>query len=146
MVWQIGDYGFKLRLSPKIPDHLGEAGPEALARLVGPDTRPRFWAIHPGGKAIVDRLAEIFELKPGQVQASRSVLSQVGNVSSATILFVLETLRQQLRAEAPDQEDIRGVAMAFGPGLVIEMADLVYVPPAGHLVKTEAADAKMVVA
>jgi predicted naringenin-chalcone synthase len=129
MVWQIGDHGFTLRLSPKIPDHLGDAAPAALDDLLGYRIWPDFWAIHPGGKAIVDRLAEIFQLEPEQVEASRTVLSRVGNLSSATILFVLQALRQQLRPAGTGRKRINGVAMAFGPGLVIEMARLTYVPP-----------------
>lgn len=129
MIWQIGDHGFALRVSPKIPGHLAEAAPAALKTLWGNHARPHFWAIHPGGKAIIDELAAIFELKPDQVLASRSVLSRFGNLSSATILFVLDELRQTLRRQADGKRKIEGVAMAFGPGLVIEMARLVYVPP-----------------
>ncbi len=128
MVWQIGNHGFALRLSPQIPEHLAEAAPAALSGLMGEQSWPGFWAIHPGGRAIVDRLAEIFELKPEDVAASRSVLRHFGNLSSATILFVLDEIRQQLSQVRPVAGRTEGVAMAFGPGLVIEMARLVYVP------------------
>lgn len=130
MIWQIGDHGFVLRLSPKIPDHLAEAAPAALNKLVGSYTWPCFWAIHPGGKAILDRLATIFGLEPEQLRASRSVLRCFGNLSSATIFFVLDELRHKLRHEKTNGHEIEGVAMAFGPGLVIEMARLAYIPPA----------------
>ncbi len=126
MAWQIGNYGFNLRLSPRVPDHLAEAAPEALDALFG-SQRPAFWAIHPGGRSIVDRLAEIFELDEGQVAASRHVLREVGNVSSATILFVLAETRRRLRAQPYPAHSLPGVAMAFGPGLVLEMARLSYV-------------------
>jgi len=129
MIWQIGNHGFVLRLSPRIPQHLAEAAPSALETLLGSAAWPHFWAIHPGGKAILDRLAAIFELKPEQLQASRSVLCRFGNLSSATIFFVLDELRRQLRHEAVNGKKIEGVAMAFGPGLVIEMARLSYIPP-----------------
>jgi predicted naringenin-chalcone synthase len=129
MVWQIGNHGFVLRLSPKIPEHLAKTAPVALKKLLGNSAWPRFWAIHPGGKAILDRLAGIFNLKSECLQVSRSVLERVGNLSSATIFFVLDELRHKLRQEAVDGKKIGGVAMAFGPGLVIEMARLVYVPP-----------------
>ncbi|HXW01276.1 MAG TPA: type III polyketide synthase [Anaerolineae bacterium] len=129
MVWQIGDYGFALRLSPQIPDHLAEAAPAALQTLLNGDPRPQFWAIHPGGRAIVDRLVDIFQLKPEQVTASRSVLRQFGNLSSATIFFVLAELQRKLSREVVGKK-VEGVAMAFGPGLVIEMARLAYIPPA----------------
>lgn len=147
MVWEIGDYGFTLQLSPKVPHHLAEIAPAALQALFA-DARPHFWAIHPGGRAIVDRLAQIFDLAPDQVAASRTVLRDYGNLSSATILFVLDELRRTLRQERQQAAIVHnghtraihkngigaearspaGVAMAFGPGLVIEMARLAYVP------------------
>lgn len=139
MVWQIGDHGFVLRLSPQIPEHLAEAAPAALENLLGKGGRPDFWAIHPGGKAILDRLAAIFDLEPEQVQASRAVLRCFGNLSSATIFFVLDELRRQLRHEIAPGQKLEGVAMAFGPGLVIEMAGLSYVPPAaGEMIRERA--------
>jgi len=157
MVWQIGNHGFTLRLSPRVPEHLADIAPTALRTLFEAE-RPGFWAIHPGGRAIVDRLAEIFQLDANQVAASRSILRQYGNLSSATIMFVLQEIVNDLypspssrfvsgngqyiahrngprhnRAESVPRamehgEDISGVAMAFGPGLVIEMAHLTYVP------------------
>jgi predicted naringenin-chalcone synthase len=130
MVWQIGNHGFVLRLSPQIPEHLAEAAPVALGALFGNRSPPGFWAIHPGGPAIVDRLSAIFQLAPEQVAASRSVLRRFGNLTSASIFFVLEELRQRLRRRTATSEKLEGVAMAFGPGLVIEMARLVYLPPA----------------
>ena len=132
MAWQIRDHGFVLRLSPQIPHHLAEAAPVAIQALFG-SASPQFWAIHPGGRAIVDRLAEIFELTPEALAASRSVLRQYGNMSSATILFVLEALRQTLAhtmaRNGREHSPATGVAMAFGPGLVVEMSRLTYVPP-----------------
>ena len=138
MVWQIGNYGFTLRLSPQIPEHLAEAAPTILTKFM-PDTRPDFWAIHPGGSAIIDRLAKSFKLDESQVAASRAVLRDYGNLSSATILFVLAELQRSFvnqsqnaalaSATISERKPLTGVAMAFGPGLVIEMAQLDYVPP-----------------
>lgn len=150
MVWEIGDHGFVLHLSPQIPEHVANAAPAALHHLFDGKT-PAFWAIHPGGRAIVDRLQKVFALNPTQVEASRAILRRFGNLSSATILFVLDELRQSF-AKAPshlattlpssrravtngsapadvDSDGIcSGVAMAFGPGLVIELARLSYIP------------------
>ncbi len=130
MVWQIGNYGFVLRLSPQIPDHLADAAPTALHALFGNHSHPHFWAIHPGGRAIVDSLNAIFQLAPEQTMATRSVLRRFGNLSSATAFFVLAELQQRLRQRTGVTEKLEGVAMAFGPGLVIEMARLVYISPA----------------
>jgi predicted naringenin-chalcone synthase len=132
MVWQIGDHGFMLHLSPDIPRHLAEVAPRAFAALLAGRPTPRFWAIHPGGRAIVDRLVELFDLAPEQVAASFAVLRRYGNMSSPTILFVLDEQRARLRDE-PRSNTVAGVAMAFGPGLVIEMAHLTYVPPLEQL-------------
>jgi predicted naringenin-chalcone synthase len=134
MAWQIRDHGFVLRLSPQIPNHLAQAAPAALQTLFG-SRPPQFWAIHPGGRAIVDRLAEIFELSAETLTATYSVLRRYGNMSSATILFVLEAMRQNLGRHTAGNghhpANLTGVAMAFGPGLVVEMGRLTYVPPPG---------------
>ncbi len=130
MAWQIGNHGFTLRLSPRVPNHLAEVAPAALTRLFAQES-PHFWAIHPGGRAIVERLANIFSLTSAQTAATLHTLRDYGNMSSATILFVLAELQRRWQAEAlhssTDPAPRRGVAMAFGPGLVIEMARLIYV-------------------
>jgi predicted naringenin-chalcone synthase len=137
MVWQIGNHGFTLHLSALIPERLGEAAPHALGTLVADPSALGFWAIHPGGRGIVDRLAAIFGLTQEQLAPTRTVLRNFGNMSSPTILFVLHELRQRLRR--PHARSTNGVAMAFGPGLVTEMAHLVYVPAravGGHVLET----------
>jgi len=139
MVWRIGDHGFTLHLSPDIPRRLGEIAPRALAALLAGRGMPRAWAIHPGGRAIVDRLVELFELAPEQVAPTFEVLRRYGNMSSPTILFVLAELREQLRRTARD-EAVSAAAIAFCPGLIVEMAHLSYLPSQlsfGHLAKLE---------
>lgn len=126
MAWQIGDHGFVMRLSPDVPRHAGSLATSALATLLDQQPAPTFWAIHPGGRAIVDRLAELLQLSPAQTAASYSILRQYGNMSSPTVLFVLRELLDQLRSSALP---VDGVAAAFGPGLVTEMAALTYLPP-----------------
>jgi predicted naringenin-chalcone synthase len=126
MVWQIGDHGFELKLSPRIPKHLSEVAPQILKDLF-PQSNPDFCAIHPGGPAILDELQAILGLDAGQMQASRSILRNYGNISSATILFVLDEIRRTLHSPQT------GVAMAFGPGLTVEMVRLIYQPQPRHL-------------
>lgn len=126
MAWQIGDHGFVLRLSAQVPAHLAEIAPAALEVLYGAE-RPDFWAIHPGGRAIVERLGEIFALTADQLAATAQILRDYGNMSSATILFVLHKLQDTLQQKWQTQQGDQGVAMAFGPGLVIEMARLRFV-------------------
>lgn len=127
MGWQIGDHGFVMRLSPDVPRQVGELASSALTTLLAGQLPPSFWAIHPGGRAIVDRLAEQLDLTPAQTAASYGVLRNYGNMSSPTILFVLRAVREELRAA---ERPAHGVAAAFGPGLVTEMAYLTYVPAA----------------
>jgi predicted naringenin-chalcone synthase len=132
MVWEIGNHGFTLRLSPRIPDHLSDVAPTELAKLMQ-NERPQFWSIHPGGRAIVDNLQTIFELPDDLLAPTRRVLADFGNLSSATILFVLAEQRRRFMAANIESGNLRptiGVAMAFGPGLTIEMARLTYVPQA----------------
>lgn len=127
MAWRIGDHGFVMQLSSQIPRMLGQVAPQALEALFENATDPRFWAIHPGGRSIVDQIEQVFNLTPEQVAPSRAVLRRYGNMSSPTILFVLKNLQERLR-EQQLLEGQEGVAMAFGPGLVTEMARLTYYP------------------
>jgi alkylresorcinol/alkylpyrone synthase len=127
LVWTIGDHGFILRLSPEIPRHLGEHAPRALATLLAGLPLPQFWAVHPGGPAIVKRLAEVFHLQPEHLTPTYDILRDYGNMSSGTILFVLQKVHDRLRRKGGVQA-LPGVAVGFGPGLVIEMAHLTYFP------------------
>jgi predicted naringenin-chalcone synthase len=120
MTWTIGDEGFTMVLSSYVPHIIGDHISGALEPLLG-DTDPRtveHWALHPGGRSIVDRVEAQLGLDPTQLKPSRAVLSEFGNMSSATVLFVLE----RILAEAASGERI--CAIAFGPGLTVESAML----------------------
>ncbi|WP_424767625.1 type III polyketide synthase [Paenibacillus sp. sgz302251] len=125
MVWEVGNYGFDLYLSTKIPKLIGEWIPSEVERLCG-DYRPELWAIHPGGRGIVDTLQARYGLRDEQVAPSLSVLREIGNVSSATILFVLDAMRKQLQKKG--SAGAGGIALAFGPGLTAEMIKIAYAP------------------
>ncbi|MDQ0201985.1 type III polyketide synthase [Neobacillus ginsengisoli] len=126
MVWEVGDYGFDLYLSPNIPKLIGQFVPEQVKHLLRDDQKPDIWAIHPGGKGIIDKLEEIFELTEEQTRPSRNVLRNFGNMSSATILFVLNEMRQEL--QALHSKSASGLALAFGPGITCEMIQITYLP------------------
>ena len=128
MTWKIGDHGFALHLSHRIPDHLAQAAPPGLGQLFPDGQRPEVWAIHPGGKAIVDQLVETFDLAPEDTAASLRTLRRVGNLSSATMVFVLRELLEQMEKRPRGTRGQVGVAMGFGPGLVLEMARLWFEP------------------
>ncbi|HEV3417104.1 MAG TPA: type III polyketide synthase [Pirellulales bacterium] len=119
MSWRIGDHGFEMTLSPRVPDLIAtQLRPwleSWLARggMTLPDVRS--WAVHPGGPRIVTQVAAGLELPENATFVSQQVLKDCGNMSSATILFILERLMAQ-NAPRPC------VALAFGPGLVVEAA------------------------
>lgn len=121
MAWTIGDLGFDIALSSYVPKIIGTNIRDAVQPLLGSSRLHlddvRTWAVHPGGKAIIDKVAESLELDADQVAASRKVLREYGNMSSATVLFVLREILT--RTDAPSREDV--CAMAFGPGLTVEM-------------------------
>lgn len=127
MVWRLGDSGFDIRLSRYVPaileSHVGGALESILARLGASDDPPHF-AIHPGGRAILDKVESALKLKPAQLSASRSILARYGNMSSATILFVLA----HLLSSANNRVAKPVVAAAFGPGITIESGLLTLLP------------------
>jgi predicted naringenin-chalcone synthase len=117
MTWDVTDLGFRMGLSPRVPDvlekYVGEVVDELLGRhgLAVPDVAG--WAVHPGGPRIVDVVAEQLALPAAAVEASRQVLRDHGNCSSATVLLVLEELRPRVPVGG------HVVLMAFGPGLTL---------------------------
>jgi alpha-pyrone synthase len=112
--WWIGDQGFAMHLSGDVPARIGEALREQGlgGRLFGPPDAVDAWAVHAGGRSILDAVEGALGLAPAALAASRSVLARFGNMSSATLMFVL--------AELFDSAVVNGVAVAFGPGLAAE--------------------------
>jgi predicted naringenin-chalcone synthase len=119
MSWRIGDHGFRMTLSPSVPDTIRSHLRGWLKEWLGGNglglADVATWAVHPGGPRILTAVADALDLPPEANAVSREVLSEFGNMSSATILFILDRLRSQ-GAPRPC------VAMAFGPGLVVEAA------------------------
>ena len=116
ITWNVGDTGFDMLLSGKVPGAIREAlSGRADAILQGvPVADIDLWAVHPGGRTVLDAVQSALELPDCALAPSRSVLRRHGNMSSPTVVFVLKDILE--RAE-PGQ---RGCAMAFGPGLVAE--------------------------
>jgi predicted naringenin-chalcone synthase len=119
MSWRIGDHGFAMTLSPRVPDVIRRHLRPWLAAwlrqhgLAVEDIGS--WAVHPGGPRILQACAESLPLAPPQLAVSRDVLAAFGNMSSPTVLFILERLQAQ-QASRPC------VMLGFGPGLAIEAA------------------------
>lgn len=126
MIWEVGNHGFDLYLSPSIPRLIGEHVPAEIKRLLEGAPKPELWAIHPGGRGIVDIMQETFALSDGQTSASRAILRNYGNMSSATILFVLSEMKRMLGEEGAGYKE--GIALAFGPGVTAEMIRIAYSP------------------
>ena len=119
MGWRVGDHGFEIELSARVPGLVGEVlgatVDEWLEGLGRSRQEIESWAIHPGGPRILEAATEALGIPTEAVEVSREVLRDYGNLSSATLVFVLERL---IRREAPRP----CVALAFGPGLTIEAA------------------------
>lgn len=114
--WDITDRGFAMHLSGEVPARIAEGLADAdFARAAtgGHDVAEiDGWAVHAGGRSILDAVENALHLPPSTLDASRGVLRDFGNMSSATLMFVLARLLG-MRVE-------RGVALAFGPGLAAE--------------------------
>ena len=122
MTWDVTDFGFRMGLSPRVPDvlarHVRPAVEELLTRhgLTAEDIDG--WAVHPGGRRIVELVGAALSLGEDDLAASYEVLRDMGNCSSATVLLVLDRL-QAVRAIRPGGWV---VAMTFGPGLTLYAA------------------------
>jgi alpha-pyrone synthase len=115
IIWDIGDAGFDMNLSGKVPSFIAQHLP-ALSLSMLNQTSPEtitHWAVHPGGKSILDAVQKALNLDDDQLHASRTILRDYGNMSSPTIMFVLKAMLDKNR---PGD----GCALAFGPGLSVE--------------------------
>ena len=113
ITWHIGDSGFVMHLSGQVPGRIRRWLPEHGPALVPPEP-PVLWAVHAGGRSILDSVQQGLHLTPDALRYSREVLRDYGNMSSVTLMFVLEKILLDLDARGP------GMGMAFGPGLTVE--------------------------
>lgn len=121
MAWSIGDLGFEMKLSSYVPEILQKGTRQLLNSLIEKtriDLKDiHHYAIHPGGKKILEAVAKELELNNGQLKESYYVLRNFGNMSSPTVVFVL---REMLRSFSMVNEGEYVMGMAFGPGLTME--------------------------
>ena len=111
ITWTIEDDGFAMHLSGEVPNRIAAALTDSgLQDRIGGSEQA--FAVHAGGRSILDAVARGLALKPDALDHSRHILKHYGNMSSATLMFVLE----RLMADRPE----RGTALAFGPGLAME--------------------------
>jgi alpha-pyrone synthase len=113
--WTIGDTGFAMHLSGAVPAKIGEALADSAFRArIGDIAAIDGWAVHAGGRTVLDAVEQGFALEPDALTPSREVLRDCGNMSSATLMFVFERILREGRSIA------NGLAIAFGPGLAAE--------------------------
>jgi predicted naringenin-chalcone synthase len=119
ITWNVGDFGFDMSLSNRVPDLIGEQ----LKPWLVPWLESRghslktieSWAVHPGGPRILDAVQEALGLDSTALATSNAVLSEHGNMSSPTVLFILERFLQQA-VHRPC------LLLGFGPGMMAEVA------------------------
>jgi predicted naringenin-chalcone synthase len=116
ITWHISDSGFAMHLSAQVPGRIRRWLTENGTAFLGHAGARRFglWAVHAGGRSILDAVQHGLALAPDALRHSREVLRAFGNMSSATLVFVLDPI---LRGPPSGEE---GMAMAFGPGLTVE--------------------------
>ncbi|MCH7397289.1 type III polyketide synthase [Belliella sp. DSM 107340] len=116
MAWSIGDFGFEMKLSKYVPELLSQGIHKLMSYLESKHQLSSIshFAVHPGGKQILQKVEEAFKISSDQNIYSHKILQEKGNMSSATIIFVLEKWLE-------DQEKSGDIlAMGFGPGLTLE--------------------------
>jgi alkylresorcinol/alkylpyrone synthase len=120
MAFHPGDHGYQFTLSNDIPELIGEQTPPLVDCLLARHQLRRQdvsqWVVHPGGMRILDRLEESLGLPPQALQHSRLILRRYGNMSSATLLFVLKRVIEKSQPAVGEY----GIMIGFGPGLTIE--------------------------
>lgn len=117
MTWRIGDHGFEMTLAASLPDVIRENLPGFLNEWLAQNDLSladiQSWAVHPGGPRVLQAVQESLELTDDAMAASYNVLEHYGNMSSPTVLFILEQLKREEKTGPC-------VVLGFGPGLTIE--------------------------
>ncbi|RYR12494.1 hypothetical protein Ahy_B04g070027 isoform G [Arachis hypogaea] len=121
------EVGLTFYLNKSVPDIISQNINEALSKAFDPlgisDYNSIFWIAHPGGRAILDQVEQKVNLKPEKMKATRDVLSNYGNMSSACVFFIMDLMRKKSleRGLKTTGEGLDwGVLFGFGPGLTIE--------------------------
>ena len=121
MVWKINDFGFEMRLTALVPDYIKAGISELTNNLLQymelNVSEIDFFAIHPGGKRILEVIEDEFNLDTDDNRYAYEVLANHGNMSSPTVVFVLKRILDDLQA-SDDGKSI--LSFAFGPGLTLE--------------------------
>jgi alpha-pyrone synthase len=116
LTWKIGQSGFDMVLSGQVPISVTQYLPDLLPSILGdlPADDVESWAVHPGGRSILDAVQASVGLLPQALDSSRKILREFGNMSSATVMFVLKEIMASHRSPGT------GCALALGPGITAE--------------------------
>ena len=118
MVWELSSTGFLMSLSDYVPDLIGRYFNPVVEMVAAKDNisvkEISHWCIHPGGKRILKAVEKSLQLEANALQPSYEILRKFGNMSSATILFVLKKMLDE------GTQINKLFAAAFGPGLTVE--------------------------
>ncbi len=116
ITWRVGEMGFDMQLSGKVPGEIRRTLADAgeLVTRGRPKESIDLWAVHPGGRTILDAVEQGMGLPSEALTYSRDILARFGNMSSATVMFVLEQVLKRA------QSGQSGCAMSFGPGVTAE--------------------------
>ncbi|MFY7829731.1 MAG: type III polyketide synthase [Flectobacillus sp.] len=121
MAWHIADFGFEMTLTSYVPQLIKAGINQLVESLLKANGARRddiqYYAIHPGGRAILESVEIALGISPKDNQASYEVLREYGNMSSTTILFVLKRILEQVK---DDNKGCKILSCAFGPGLTVE--------------------------
>lgn len=121
MAWKIGDFGFEMKLSSYVPDiikgGIARLASELLEKHGGTVASVDYFAIHPGGKRILEAIEAALGISKDENRAAYDVLREFGNMSSPTVLFVLKKLLDSFTLEDDGKKIL---SFAFGPGLTLE--------------------------
>ncbi|WCJ22963.1 Chalcone and stilbene synthase family protein [Euphorbia peplus] len=121
---RLSEEGINFKLGRDLPQKIEDNIEEFCRKLIlkgglSADFNNLFWAVHPGGPAILNRLETTLNLNSDKLECSRRALMDYGNVSSNTIFYVMEYMRDALKEKKADGEEW-GLALAFGPGITFE--------------------------
>ncbi len=123
MAWRINDTGFLMKLSSYVADFLAEDTLKAIEQLLRQSNiqfeQVKHFAIHPGGRKILEAIEKSLNISPEKNYAAYHILKHYGNMSSVTVLYVLKYLWEDMN---PSQQGEKILSMAFGPGLTLESA------------------------
>ena len=115
ITWRIRELGFDMQLSGRVPAEIRRALSLASTRITQGDPQSiDLWAVHPGGRTVLDAVEQGLALPPDALRHSRGILARFGNMSSASVMFVFEEIMRHARAGQ------QGCAMSFGPGVTAE--------------------------